>query len=374
MEIRMYFQMLRKGWWLILLTVLVAVVTSLTISTLSVPQYQATARFIITPNDTLTTSQEVISGLNSLNNRTLVTTFAEVMNSEKIITDSLAALGSDVSIMEFYTYLGVVLPNTTVLEVNVTGPDPEFATNLANTIGSQTIAYMQTVTKIYDMSFLDFAVVPVIPVSPQPLRDLSLAMALGLMSGSILAILSEQIRIPLQAYQERLRLDRVTGVYNRQFFLRLLNEEIAEKPNNVLSVGIIEMTNFKDLLDTLPVASTEKILQIVTDILRREFRGNDIVGRWNEASFVIMLPNTSGESAKKIFERVFNALSAPGLLNQLGEGITLDAHIGGAEYSSQISAGELIEKTEGALDFSRRDNQQPVYIWAIKNPFWVQND
>jgi diguanylate cyclase (GGDEF)-like protein len=372
MEIRLYFQMLQRGWWLILLTTLVAITTSLTASYLAVPQYRATARFIITPNAFLTTGQEVISGLNSLNNRTLVTTFAEVMNSERIINDALLSLGLDASVMEHYTYLAVVLPDTTVLEINVTGPNTEVATRLANAIGSVTISYMQRVNKIYDLNFLDIAVVPTIPVSPQPLRDLGLALALGLVGGSILAVLSEQIRIPLETYRQRLRLDKVTSVYTRQFFMQLLDDELAENANQVLSVGILEMNNFKDFSSALPVASTEKILQIVTGILRKEFRGNDTIGRWNESSFIIMLPNTSGESAKKIFERVYNVLSSPSILNQLGSDLDLDSHIGGAEYSSDISAKELIEQTENALEFARRDNLNPVYVWAMKNPFWVR--
>ena len=374
MEIRLYFQMLQRGWWLILLTTLVAITTSLTVSYLSVPQYQAKARFIITPNASLTTGQEVISGMNSLNNRTLVTTYAEVMNSERIINDSLLSLGLDSSILEDYTYLAVVLPDTTVLEINVTGPVPDVAMTLANTIGTVTIEYMRSVNRIYDLNFLDIATIPEIPVSPQPLRDLALALALGLVSGSILAVLSEQIRVPLVAYRDRLRLDKVTGVYNHQFFLRLLDEELSQNADEVLSVGILEMSSFKDLLDALPIASTEKILQTITEILRKEFRGNDIIGRWNESSFVLMLPNTSGESANRIFERVYNVLSSPNILNQYSADIALNPHIGGAEYSSDISAKELIEKTENALEFARRDSLKPVYVWAMKNPFWVRED
>jgi len=374
MEIRLYFQMLQRGWWLILLTTLVAITTSLTVSYLSVPQYQAKARFIITPNASLTTGQEVISGMNSLNNRTLVTTYAEVMNSERIINDSLLSLGLDSSILEDYTYLAVVLPDTTVLEINVTGPVPDVAMTLANTIGTVTIEYMRSVNRIYDLNFLDIATIPEIPVSPQPLRDLALALALGLVSGSILAVLSEQIRVPLVAYRDRLRLDKVTGVYNRQFFLRLLDEELSLNADEVLSVGILEMSSFKDLLDALPIASTEKILQTVTEVLRKEFRGNDIIGRWNESSFILLLPNTSGESANRIFERVYNVLSSPNILNQYSADIALNPHIGGAEYSSDISAKELIEKTENALEFARRDSLKPVYVWAMKNPFWVRED
>ncbi len=374
MEIRLYFQMLQRGWWLILLTTLTAIITSLTASYLSVPQYQATARFIITPNAFLTTGQEVLSGFNSLNNRTVVTTYAEVMNSERIFEDTVRTLGLNASDLSDYGYLAVVLPDTTVLEINVTGPNPDVTTVLANAIGSATINYMRSVNKIYDLNFLDIAVIPTEPFSPQPSRDLALALALGIVGGSILAVLSEQIRIPLEAYRQRLRLDKVTGVYNRQFFMKLLDEELLQNADALLSVGILEMNNFKDLLEVLPIVSTEKILQAVTDILRKEFRGNDVIGRWNESSFIVMLPNTSAEAANRIFERIYNVLSSSNIPSQFGSDINFDSHIGGAEYSSNISAKELIEKTENALEFARRDSLKPVYVWAMKNPFWVRED
>ena len=54
--------------------------------------------------------------------------------------------------------------------------------------------------------------------------------------------------------------------------------------------------------------------------------------------------------------------------------INLDPHVGGGEYSNGITAQELIEKTIGALDQSKRDELNPVYVWEMRSPFWVQKD
>jgi diguanylate cyclase (GGDEF)-like protein len=109
---------------------------------------------------------------------------------------------------------------------------------------------------------------------------MAVALALGLVGGSILAILSEQIRVPLEAYRQRLRLDRVTGVYNRRFMTQLIEEEIARDRDAVFSIGILELDHFLDLLATLSNATSQKILLRITDTLRKEFRGNDIIVFW----------------------------------------------------------------------------------------------
>ena len=95
MEIKLYFRMLQRGWWLILLAALVAVSASLTYSYLATPQYQSTARFIITPGSLLTSdgdARTVVDGLDTLDRPSVVATYAEVMNSRRILAEAIGYL------------------------------------------------------------------------------------------------------------------------------------------------------------------------------------------------------------------------------------------------------------------------------------------
>jgi GGDEF domain-containing protein len=84
-----------------------------------------------------------------------------------------------------------------------------------------------------------------------------------------------------------------------------------------------------------------------------------------------MMPSTSGYAANRIFDRVFQAL--PVDLMQFGFDVQLEPHIGGAEYSNNISIKELIEKAENALEEARKDASKPVQVWTMKSPFWIQD-
>jgi diguanylate cyclase (GGDEF)-like protein len=192
--------------------------------------------------------------------------------------------------------------------------------------------------------------------------------------GVVLAILSEQIRVPLEAYRQRLRLDPQTKVFNRRHFSRLLDEELSKNYDGVLCVGVVELNGLQDYLDTLPSAGMQKVLQKVTDTLQRELRGNDTIGRWDDTSFIVMVPATSGSAAKRIFNRIYQALLSAVDLPQYGVVVNLDPHLGGAEYSTGISHQELLEKAGTALEQSRRDELNPVYIWEMRNPFWAQGE
>lgn len=373
MELRLYFQMLRRGWWIILLTMLFALVGALGASFIAVPQYEAISRLIVSPSADLVNRSDVVNTLSTLDKQSVVLTINEVMNSERILTETLASLKLQPADIVAYTYNASVVSSSSVLEVSVVGPDPKLASEMANTISSESIKFVSRLNQVYTVDFLDIATPPIEPVSPQPLLYSAIALLLGLIIGMALAILSEQIRLPLEAFRQRFNMDNMTGVFNKRFLVRRVEDVLAEKPDTVMSIGIIELAGISDLIDTLPVATLQNVFKNVTDTLHKELRGNDVIGRWDDISFVVMLPNTPGIAANRIFERIFQSLSQPVDLGQFDLVLNLDAHIGGAEYGSRITAPELFERATNALDQARQKSEVPVYVMEMKASFVSAN-
>ena len=374
MELRLYFHMLRRGWWIILLTMLAALVVSLIISIMVTPLYEADARLILNPSSVLSLSgpNSVLNSLDTLDRDSLVATYAQVMNSNRVYLNALYNLQLQPQDMEGYSYEVAVIPNSYVIELRVSGPNPNLTASIANAMGYQTISVTQSLNQVIALDFLDMATPPDIPYRPQPLRDAALALVLGLVGGVVLAILSEQLRIPIDALRRQLQVDSMTGVYNRKYFSHLLEEELSQNPNESHSIGIVELTGIEDLLETLPIAGLQNILRKTSDVLRKELRGNDLIGRWNDNSFILLLPNTPAMAAQRRFERIFEMLSEPVKIEMLDVMVKLDIHIGGAEYSNNISANELSEKAEIALENAQRDTANPIYVWELESPFWTQ--
>jgi diguanylate cyclase (GGDEF)-like protein len=365
--------MLQRGWWMIVLAALVAVSVSLGLSYLATPQYQATASFIITPSATLTVGRDVVNSLDTLDRRSIVATYAEVMNSRRIYADALTLLQLEEGALEDYKVLAVVLPESSVLELDVSGPDPKMTADLANAIGNQAIRFSHGFSQVYDLNFLDTAAIPdpTKPVSPQPFRDAGLALLLGAAAGALLVILSEQIRIPLEAYRQRLRVDNMTGVYNARYFRTVLEAEVARRPEELMSVGIVELYGLHDLLETIPAVAAQRLLRTVTERLRNELRGNDSIGRWSDTSFIVLLPATPGTAANRTFDRIYQALVQPVLLEDYGATVNPDPRVGASVYSNDITSAELVQQAESALEQARKDNTHPIYVWEMKNPFWA---
>lgn len=351
MELRIYLRMLLRGWWLIALTTLAALNAALVVSMIATPIYRASTRFVVSPNPTLVTAgRDVVNSLEVLDKRSIVQTYAEFLNSTRVLSDTLTELQFTEEQIESYKITSVVLPDANILELSVEGPDPNIAAVLANSVGQHAISTIGSLYQVYNISVLDPAVAPAVPVSPQPLRDASLAAALGMIIGAAIAILREQIRIPLDAYRQRTILDHDSSAYTHRYFMRLVEEELIRNDKEKLSLGLIQLNGLRDLVDTLPQPVVQRLMRRVTGILRKELRGNDIVGRWSSAQFAIMLPSTSEQAATRTLERIKLTLSEPVQIDDANEQIQLLPRVSVATFEGGETANQLAERIEHLLE------------------------
>lgn len=100
--------------------------------------------------------------------------------------------------------------------------------------------------------------------------------------------------------------DRLTGVYNRQHFLRLLDRETqrARRYRNSLSLIIMSVDYAWPNEATRSAAITAQILKAVSERALRDIREIDAIGRLEEKIFGILLPETSIEGANLVAERL----------------------------------------------------------------------
>jgi receptor protein-tyrosine kinase len=141
------------------------------------------------------------------------------VNSNRIYNETATALQLEPSEMNKYTHNAVVQTDANVLVLNVTGPDPQKAAMLANSIGQRSINYIKGLYQAYDINLLDPAIPPTAPISPQPLRDAGLAAGLGFVLGSLLAILAGSMQGARPASRP-VRRENVAATYSGQYVQR----------------------------------------------------------------------------------------------------------------------------------------------------------
>ncbi|UCD05348.1 MAG: GGDEF domain-containing protein [candidate division WOR-3 bacterium] len=98
--------------------------------------------------------------------------------------------------------------------------------------------------------------------------------------------------------------DKLTGLYNRQYFDRTAPEEFrkARSANSYFSVLFVDLDRFKEVNDTYGHRTGDEVLRGVAWLIQRACRKTDLVARYGGEEIVIVLPKTRSSHAIKIAE------------------------------------------------------------------------
>ena len=104
--------------------------------------------------------------------------------------------------------------------------------------------------------------------------------------------------------QQAAREDHLTGVFNRPHLLGMLERELAlsQRHNYNVSVLLIEIGDFSQLLDEQGRHVGEQALRMFADCIAEKIRESDLFGRFDGAQFLLVLPHTSFEDATRMGE------------------------------------------------------------------------
>ena len=357
MEVKLYFRMLQRSWWIIVITTLATVIAALVTSYFTPPTYRATSRFIVSPSPSLITGgNNLLNSLSTLDKRSIITTYAEILNSQRIYAETINLLQLKGVDLNQYKYSAVALPDANIIEFSVTGPDKVVVYTLANGIGQHAVEYVHSLYQVYDLSVLDAAAPPTTPISPQPLRSAGVALVVGLALGIVLALLREMIRTPLENFVQQRSLDDTSLALSRKAFEQKLSD-VAFASAQDFSLCVVHLNGLAEYINVLPQSTLQRLFRGVTQVLRNQLRGNDIVGRWSDLDFIVLLSETPGTAAMNTMERVRMALAYPVSIDGTdNEQLLLDPQIGIAEYRVGDTAQTMIKNIQWALDVAKKNN------------------
>lgn len=100
--------------------------------------------------------------------------------------------------------------------------------------------------------------------------------------------------------------DGLTQLYNRRYIFKLFKLEIEkfEKNNHPLSISIIDIDHFKKINDRFGHIMGDEVLKNIANVLGKNLRHGDHIGRYGGEEFLIILPNTRSEEALEIIQRI----------------------------------------------------------------------
>jgi diguanylate cyclase (GGDEF)-like protein len=102
------------------------------------------------------------------------------------------------------------------------------------------------------------------------------------------------------------RTDPLTGLNNRRHLDEILDYEFrrAQRYDHGLALMVLDLDHFKKINDTYGHLGGDAVLRSLGILLRTHLRETDIAGRYGGEEFVIVLPETGLDAAKKVAEHL----------------------------------------------------------------------
>jgi len=149
--------------------------------------------------------------------------------------------------------------------------------------------------------------------------------------------------------EELAQIDELTGLLNRRYIMRSLNEEMAraQRVGVACSVAIIDLDFFKRINDHFGHPVGDEVLRTFAITLAANIRAIDRLGRYGGEEFLLILPDTAKDEALRTLDRLRSIVSDVDWTTIPGMNVTMSAGI--SEVRQEDSAEDILGRADVAL-------------------------
>lgn len=141
--------------------------------------------------------------------------------------------------------------------------------------------------------------------------------------------------------------DGLTHIFNRRRIEEICEMEIERKERykNNLSIIFFDINDFKIINDTLGHHLGDEVLVKIANIIEKNIRQIDFLGRWGGDEFLIILPETNLAQCQNIVSHLKNQLSKISFTNS----IKISCSFGIAEHERNDTLDSLLRKADESM-------------------------
>lgn len=159
--------------------------------------------------------------------------------------------------------------------------------------------------------------------------------------------------------------DALTGLLNRRYIEARLSEEVKRSNRHgfPMSFMMLDVDHFKSYNDQFGHPAGDEALRTIGHVIKETLRGADVAARFGGEEFSILLPQTTGEEAVAIAERIRTNIAETRFPHR-----RVTASIGVASCSAEVCrSSDIVSAADKALYEAKRRGRNRVLTFERMN-------
>jgi diguanylate cyclase (GGDEF)-like protein len=180
---------------------------------------------------------------------------------------------------------------------------------------------------------------------------------------------SERTRM-MQKLQKLATTDGLTKLYNSRSFYSQLELEVDRynRYKHPLSLLLLDIDNFKEFNDSFGHLEGDKVLVRFSQIIKSCLRTNDSAYRYGGEEFTVILPETNGEEAKTVAQRIRASLESEKFRPIPNKNAKITISIGVTQYFPKEELSAFIRRADKAMYLSKKNGRNRVSVLLAEPP------
>ncbi len=174
---------------------------------------------------------------------------------------------------------------------------------------------------------------------------------------------THELQAMLNENRAKLLYDALTGVYSRMAYDERIQQEWSRwnRYQTPFSYAILDIDHFKQINDTYGHSAGDTALKIIAQLMQQYLRDSDCVFRIGGEEFVLLLTETSAQSANKLVAKLRDAI-AESSIHFKGEPVRLTLSAGITETRDGDTIETIYERADAALYKAKHSGRNCQFI------------